>query len=97
MGVTFCEICGFFGDVVDEEMDDEEDELLAIWVFIVFVSTASVRSFWNKSRLVDTMLNWILSLIDVLLVSAFEGLVLDEISAVGGLGMLDLSLLVMIW
>lgn len=62
-------------------------------MFIVFVSTASVRSFWNKSRLVDTMLYWILSLIGVLFVSVFA----DEISVVGGLGMFDLSLLVMIW
>lgn len=28
VGVTFCEICGFLGGVVDEEMDDEEEELL---------------------------------------------------------------------
>lgn len=62
-------------------------------MFIVLVSTASVRSFWNNSRLVDTMLYWILSLIDVLLVSVFA----DDISVVDGFGMFDLSLLVMIW
>lgn len=51
VGVVFCEICTFLGEAVDEEMDEVEDCIVPL------LSTESVRSFWNKSRLVDTMLN----------------------------------------
>jgi len=88
VGVVFCEICAFLGEAVDEEMDEVEDCIVPL------LSTESVRSFWNRSRLVDTMLNWILSLIDPLLVFV---VVMSALFEMGGLGMFDRSLLAMIW